>query len=258
YYAVLTGVINNVYSPKERQREEHLLSAQLAIHAITSPVEVGPVAKMIGALRLARAEAELLVTKFAAVLEKISDDDRAFTSSLYETDAAMQALLKNSAEASEALAGAYRRYLVANLSGRRCSESADPKWFTAKLEAELADRFKLSAEERRPAKVEGSADLGPIYDDPETKRMQAKSQRLMFGGREQGLSDAQKNTPEWRAELLDYVNAIENWKPALAKSELEVFVLKEGFLSSIIWIAPPGPDRDRLIGRFVASLKISG
>src|SRR5262249_16596581 len=113
-------------------------------------------------------------------------------------------------------------------------------------------------EERRPAKVEGCADLGPIYDDPETKRMQAKSQRLMFGGGHQGLSDAQKNTPEWRAELLDYVNAIENWKPALAKSELEVFVLKEGFLSSIIWIAPPGPDRDRLIGRFVASLKISG
>src|SRR5262249_57280074 len=119
--------------------------------AVTSPVEVGPVAKMIGALRLARAEAQLLVTKFAAVLEKISDDDRAFTSSLYETDAAMQALLKNSAEASEALAGAYRRYLVAKLRGRRCSESAGPQWFTAELEAGLAGRFKLGAGGRRPA-----------------------------------------------------------------------------------------------------------
>ncbi len=63
YYAVLADVINNSYSLREHQREEHLLPAQLATQAITSPLEVAPVAKMIGSLKLAPAQVQLLVTK---------------------------------------------------------------------------------------------------------------------------------------------------------------------------------------------------
>src|SRR5262249_9124253 len=94
------------------------------VAAVTSPVQVGPMARVLASADLADSDFQDLVAAFCAAIGKISDDDRSFTFSPVGSE--FQALaeeLKKRKLNPLPLIEAYRLYLVIGFSGARCADN---------------------------------------------------------------------------------------------------------------------------------------
>jgi beta-lactamase regulating signal transducer with metallopeptidase domain len=96
------------------------------------------------------------------------------------------------------------------------------------------------------------------------------AKRLNFGTPEQlaanakreGIPNAQltldqRNTPEWNAQALQYLNQLENWSRTLNESNIEVFFQKAYFYGLFLEKVPEGRLRDTLVKSYVTFLATS-
>jgi beta-lactamase regulating signal transducer with metallopeptidase domain len=68
------------------------------------------------------------------------------------------------------------------------------------------------------------------------------------------LSLEQRNTPEWNAQALQYLNQLENWSRTLNESNIEVFFQKAYFYGLFLEKVPEGRLRDTLVKSYVTFL----
>jgi beta-lactamase regulating signal transducer with metallopeptidase domain len=100
--------------------------------------------------------------------------------------------------------------------------------------------------------------------------LMAAARRLNFGTPEQlaanakreGIPNAQltleqRNTPEWNAQALQYLNQLENWSRTLNESNIEVFYQKAYFYGLFLEKVPEGRLRDTLVKSYVTFLATS-
>jgi hypothetical protein len=81
--------------------------------------------------------------------------------------------------------------------------------------------------------------------------------KLMFGPKQQGLTDADKNTRHWRDELASYLGEIEALKADSPESEVDLYQVKTEALGGLLVAVPQGEDRDRIRTLYVATLAAS-
>lgn len=238
------------------------------IQNISSAVEVAPVARMlagvIGARKATQAQLKLMISSFAAALQRIDGDDRSFSSSLPAIAQDVPALAEFGI-----LAEAYRQFLVKNLTGSRCSESVSENWqkesaaaavslFNTKMSAGGSSNLAaIQMEELKPAKVEGKA----IFDSPfaasEMTKMRDGLMSLLFGKGQVTLTEQEKNTNEWREQFAGQLKEIEGIKLASGESEAAFFFRKGSALHAVLVAAPPGAQRDQVLAQYIAFLRTS-
>ncbi len=124
FYDTLGSIARQSFTAQEAQAGEPFRLLERLAGAITSPVQVAPVARMLAAASVKDADFRALVTSFAEALGKISGDDRSFA---YSMPAGKQilALVEESKRRQLSplpLLEAYRLYLVNNLSAARCAD----------------------------------------------------------------------------------------------------------------------------------------
>jgi hypothetical protein len=117
----------------------------------------------------------------------------------------------------------------------------------------------LVAEELKPPRIEGKANLEPFFDDAEFQEgFQAFLDLLM--GKEHGLakakplSDEQKDTAEWRERFDDFLRRVDELKAGVGEPEYRYFYRKATALQALLRVAPPGPEQDKVVRKFVAFL----
>jgi hypothetical protein len=209
-------------------------------------------------------------------LEQIESDDRSFSASFGRNDEELQQLVsvlvaKNLS--TEGMIAAYRRYLVRNLRGNRCADSGGNEFsssvrdsFNRKFASDAdVSRAPLTADDLKPAKTEGQADWGPFVSDDEFERawqqyldlLLGKGHGPLMGKGTKPLLDEQKNTIEWRTQFDDFLRQIDEIAPKASEPEYRYFYRKATALQAALRVAPPGPERDRVIRQFVAFLRSS-
>ena len=124
FYDTLGSIARQSFTAQEIQAGEPFRLLERFAGAITSPVQVAPVARMLAAASVKDADFRALVNSFAEALGKISGDDRSFA---YSMTAGKQilALVEESKRRQLSplpLLEAYRLYLVNNLSAARCAD----------------------------------------------------------------------------------------------------------------------------------------
>lgn len=276
YYLLVGEIVESTFTADQREHGHHvdLLSDQVS--RMSSPVEVGAVAKLLSSSRLTQDELNLLASRFAANLEQIESDDRSFSASLARTDEELQQLVsalvaKNLS--TQGLIAAYRRYLRRNLVGNRCMDSGGNE-FSSSVRASFnqnfasdvdASRAPLTADDLKPAKTEGQADWEPFISDDEFERAWQQYLDLWLGKGHgplmskgsKALPDEQKSTIEWRTEFDDFLRQIDEITPKTSEPEYRYFFRKATALQAALRIAPPGGERDKVIRQFVAFLRSS-
>ena len=185
---------------------------------VQSPVELPLIMNAIGRSIVLSEQWNLLGASLAAVLDRISGDDRAFTSSLPEVQEKLtltEQMMRSWAN-PEPLIVAHRSYLGRHLKEPRCGENKNV----------------------------------PVFADAS----RAQFMHLMFGGASRGLSDADKITEAWRDEFQAYFRTILDAKPQSAETEEAFFLRKGGMLTAAVTMVPTGAELDKAVVQFLSYL----
>src|SRR5581483_2662425 len=78
--------------------------------------------------------------------------------------------------------------------------------------------------------------------------------KLLFGPGGMPYSNEQKNSNGWRAQSTDYLGALAAWREDSEEDGPGGFARKCQLFSSLIYLAPNGPDREQVLRAFVLFL----
>ena len=104
----------------------HVELLNYRINSMTSPVEVGPLARTLSSANLDDDELQVLIGRFAATFERLSSDDRSFSAALPLTEREVRNLverLRARAVTPDTIISAYREWLIRSFKGRRCTDT---------------------------------------------------------------------------------------------------------------------------------------
>ncbi len=270
YYQTATQLAKDGFTLPQRNKREHLQFLRGLAESMTSSTEVGPAARMLLDQHLSSSETGVLAAVFGHQLGELPLDCRSFSDHLDSTSKNVMRFA-DSLEAGDAIAllKSWRAYLVGNLSGVRCGETVDPKSYpeytttaanavkTFNLRAEHQESLtRIEEQEIQPGKIEPKLPEEHAVISEQAKKFHDEWWWLMFGGQRTGLTDAQKNTAEWKSRFEEYVNEIENLEPS-GDSDADLLAGKCDLMRNAVIAAPAGPERDYVLARYVALLKIS-
>lgn len=272
FYDVLVRVAQQSFSAREAAEGEPARMLERYITSIDSAAQVEPAARMLAGGGLESKDFESLATALGGSLGKIDGDDRTFTATLSPASQQIFALLEDARKrelSPVALLEGYRRYLVNNLSGPRCADddlvesgqtySMSTGARVDSLGTAAADYFNqklakppiqaLREEEVTPAKIEGAASGLRSCQAAECKDLATQYRSLIFDANGTPLSQAQRDSTEWRVQLQQFLNSLANWKEGSGtdKEGLEQFRDKCALFGSLVGVIPPGPDRERVL-----------
>jgi hypothetical protein len=237
---------------------------------ITSPVEAGPAALVIGRSDAPADQFKLLVDGFAKALAKISGDDRSFTASFMLGPAIQElaAACKRRGISPLPLLESYRVYLVIHLSAARCADDDlmyaggvafgmnvaqpvelsavnPPSFFNEKLRIDPLQ--PIQELETTPSRLEGVATGLRSCEDPECRAIQEQFRGLVFQpGGAPYPPDARKS-PEWQVRFKKYAAALAAWTDETSSSPAEQYRLKSRAYLDLLGLAPDPPSREMAI-----------
>ena len=244
YFSAAGSVAARSFTREQRKWRDDVEFLRGVIARVTSPVQIGP------AVMLAARNKAALSPTLAQRLTAISGDDRAFSHSLVRDSELVLDL---------EIPHAWRVYLVSNLSGPRRSESVDEKHhFVAERAAVLAS-FRLRVanvrgvapiepEELLPGKIEGG-----VADEPVERSAADQSHFLEWVA----LANDKQNTEDATSKIDAMVNRIEDLKLVDGEDSLELAWRKCGSLGGLLTVLKPGPNYDRVLGRYLTLLRVS-
>ena len=284
FYATLGEVAGEAFNAKEVADEEPLHLLQRYVPDLTSPVQAGPIARMLAAEPLKPAQLEVLANTFASVLKQFSGDDRSFSSTISsESDAAAIENLASACAKQQIspvpLLDAWRSYLVRHLSGSRCADttgtetagmsfgmvagraSTEPaysgplgavRYFNQNMR--IGSLPPISDDEVQPAKTEGKA-AALACESPQCRQLSDTFKQLVLGPTGLSLTEEQRAGAEWGGKVKEYLAALADWK---SDNDLDAyFYWKSGLYSQLFNVLPNGPDRDAVLSALLAWLQQS-
>ncbi len=252
-----------------RNSEPYRLLARYT-SAVTSPVEIGPMARVLAAQRKVQdADFAVLVRSFAGALGKISGDDRSFTHSL-PAEKDIQDLtneLKRRSLTPLPLLEAWRLYLVNNLSGPRCADddimqsgggtfgllSAIPvggttigyvPFFNDQLR--MPPLQPIQEVETTPSRIEGAATGLRSCEEPDCQAMAKEFRGLVFDKAGNAYPTAARTTPEWQAKFKAALAALAAWSPE-SNPNPEYYREKTRAYNNLLTLAPDEAGREAVV-----------
>ncbi len=267
YYDALALVIARGFSAKERASAEHLTFSAAELARITI-AELAPAAAFLANLDGSRSSFEIASGAFAAKLESMPPDSRAFlfySPSIEDAVAAVVARGRQLGAATQPLVEAYRKFLVAQLRGPRCADSgkasgkivqiaAPTVLFGETIRGELPP---LRATEQQPDRVEGEMKLDRFWQSEPAQNVYQACLKLRQSADGTNLTAAARRTPEWSRHLTDFLSLLANWRPGDEASESDYFHQKAIVYEALLELAPPGASSDAVIEAFTDFLKSS-
>jgi hypothetical protein len=262
FYQVLGGLIaSQALTAKDLER---------FAGAITSPAQIAPAARTIAGANLNEADFPRVAAVFAEALGKITADDRTFTH--YAAAGRQIELLAEECRRHKVstlpLVAAYRTYLVHHFTAARCEddefqmplgtsfglaipEEADGRaadalgFFNERLA--LPPVQAIAEGESTPSRLEGTASGLLSCQDAACKGIAGQFRALVFNSVGVTLQQSEKDTPEWRARLQTFLQAVAEWKPGAEVTAEAHFREKCGLYNDLFAAVPTAADREMLL-----------
>ncbi len=242
--------------------------------AIASPMQVGPMLRVILDAKLSNSDLETLTNTFSAALGKIGGDDRSFT---YAHSIGKDVLdlvneLKQRQLSPLRLIEAYRLYLIWNLSAPRCADNdvmqggrqsfslvtgqpTDQQagdvigFFNSKLR--LPPLQPIGEAEATPARLEGAATGLRMCQDSECRGAVDRLRSLVIGANGIPYRPNERGTPEWHTKLRAFLTSLEDWKKNAAGTHAEFFREKAQIYIELLNLTD-GPNRETVMRSLLA------
>ncbi len=270
FYETLGRVVRS-FPEKEKANGDAFRLLRGYTAAITSPVQIAPLARVLAAAPVSDDDFVALISIFGAALGKISGDDRSFTYS-QSVGAEIQALAAECGRRKVSpvpLLESYRFYLVTNLSGARCADddqlaggggvafglasgiSLDPlasdyiRFFNEKLRTGPLPR--IGEEDATPARLEGTVTGLSTCGGDECQAISKLSRELVLTPEGRPYQPAERSSAEWRKKFDALLEALANWKTSQRETPIEQFREKSDEYGLLLNLAPDAPARETVV-----------
>jgi hypothetical protein len=242
--------------------------------AVTSPVEVGPMARLLATAPVKDGEFQKLCGSFARAMGKIAGDDRAFTysqSAGKDIERLVEEAKRRGMSPMAVLEG-YRLYLVFNHSSTRCADNdlmqggrqsfgafAVPRdeqlaadsvaFFNSRLR--IAPLQPIGELEATPLRIQGVATGLRICQDASCRAIAEQYKKLVLNPNGLPIPPAERRSGEWQASLGALMKAIAEWKKSPGAGEAEFFQEKSSAWRELVSLAE-GPAREPVMRALLA------
>jgi hypothetical protein len=259
-----------VFTGGDGEKNSRLKFAQAVIDRMKSHTEAAAAGRFISAIPWSASQFEILTGSYLARLQTLAPDDRSFSHAAQDIERTMAELLNQARHygtRADRISEAYRAYVAANLAVPRCAGngtvrprmsvnegSESLELFGAAVRGELPP---LSSDETRVRSSGGEAKEEPYWQSAESKQIFEQCIKLRQSPDGQNLSEAARQTREWRRQLTDFLNQLAGWKPTQEKSEEDYYHQRAIVYEALLELAPAGDVRNRVLDEYVAFLKTS-
>ncbi|MGA2113492.1 MAG: hypothetical protein ABSH56_01935 [Bryobacteraceae bacterium] len=283
-YAVLGAVSRQAYTAKEAEGGDVLRLLRPQMAALTSPGQAGPVAEMLAGITIGDRDFQSLLEDFQQALRKMTGDDRSFTAAEAGLGAQIEALVhacqRRSISTLPLLEG-YRLYLVNHLAGARCADDEllrpltegttvtlmggviDPaapaaiQFFNERLQ--VSPLLPLTETEVTPSHVAGHAVGLEGCQDAGCKAAAGLYAGLFADDKGAMFTDAQRRTPEWRAALGKFLDAVsQGWKDGAGDAGLRTFTEKCEHYAGALELAREPADKQLVTRAWLGYIEHAG
>ena len=224
FYQTLGAIVNGTFTQKERDREEHVTFLLDYLGQASSPLQLAPIARVIGSVSVTPAQREILWNRFNGLLEGIQPDHRSFASSYGE-------LSQMAAPEMQASFDKYRQ------KGVGCKDDTG-SWVLVNGDAE-------------PPKTGATPKIERYWQSPEAQRLLADANKLRFAPGGRPFSEADRSTREWQQQLAEFLGELADWSASQEKSEADFYHQKCIVFEALMELTPPSPQRDKTLQAYV-------
>lgn len=260
FYKTLGSLSTTVHNERKIQQGERVQFLLPYIEGITSPAQIGPVIRMIAALRLTEKELFMVSQAFANALKQISADDRSFTAALIQDRTARSLfeliqLVKKEGGAYNEVANAARAYFAKHLNGARCEDNLTPKATKLPPQIEEINYFypnsPLSIDDLQPSKVEKAVPIAEYFESKDGIKLSVELKELNGYEDDEPSAKESKTSSAWQERMLIYLRQLENWNGEGEASEIDHFHQKSVLYFALTRIVPPGDLRERVMTSYI-------
>jgi len=276
YYDTLKAIVDSMNAEEESTRREQLFLVEQAISGISSPVQLGPIAKIIASLNLPPSELSFLVQRFSKVLSSLPCDPRSFAwamRSLGESIKHLAAHCKSKEMMFDDLLNGYRSFLLGNMTKSWCNDYSDKSQIIARVKKE-SDFFNsqlsglvvdgnerlpaLQAEDLLPKGVSKPARIYGYWKTPSTEKFLQGIQKLNYGTDRKRRSVSEREQRVWQRELTEYYSSLKSWAKDGGMSEADFFHQKCNLLGFLLELTPKSnPQYESILLDYIAFLSQS-
>jgi hypothetical protein len=207
YYHTLGLVAQETFTPKERQREDHVRFFEGYIGAIGSPAQLVPIATMLQTVSVSPEQKQLLYAKLGSALESVTPDDRSFA----EITSALTPLL------TADMMPAFQRFIANHAATPRCKHEVQQVTVgSAPTENYKGEMLGQDADAKRIRQM--------AFD------LRVRNSRV--------LTEADRTDPAWQLAWNNYLDALAQWQQGEGASEAVFFHEKAAAWMAAADLAP--------------------
>jgi hypothetical protein len=265
YYVAMLSVAESCFSDDERKAEAHIQFISDRLERVRSISQVMPATRMLVNAKFSPDELSLLVNVLTKALGRVATDGRSFAfvierDPLVSTAHRLILKLKQQGVPANDFSGAFRSFLIKNMSGEVCT---DVPWLKGGQIGLPADVAGINNEFASPIVVDDvhPASIGPKAADleywttPKAAELLWTAKELRFGGGETALSAEQRETEEWHRKFLDFLEMIERWEPESEPTPDDYFQERCNMYIALVDLCPHDPQRDVVLRAYGNYLK---
>ncbi len=265
YYGALLSVAEACFSDDERKAEAHIQFLSDRLESVRSIPQVTPATRMLVNAKLSPDELSLLVNVLTKALGRVSTDGRSFAFAIERDRLVLTAhnlilKLKQQGVPANDFTGAFRSFLIKNMSGEVCTDVGWLKGGQVSLPADLkainsALATPITVDDIHPASVGPKATDVIYWTTPKAAELLTRAKELRFGDGETALSVEQRQTEEWHRKFLDFLELLESWEPESEASPDDYFQEKCIMYMVLVDLCPDDPQRDVVLRAYGIYLK---
>ena len=261
FYTTIQSIAQTGFDSEEISRGEPVFFVETYVGKITSPNQISPAIKALLSLQTTDLQLTTLARAVSGALQKIPADDRSFSAPSNSTMGSIDQLvdrLRQRELSSDEVIEAYRAYLIKQLGGSRCADTATKDQtalenqfvihFNSKLVASAYKKIApISDDEIKPARREGVAINEPYWKSAKARSLLSQVKKLRFGSQTKELTDQQKQAAEWQSQLSELLKELGEWTAEDEKSEEDYFHQKCVVYYALLRTIPAGEQYEGVV-----------
>jgi hypothetical protein len=265
YYQVMLSVAEECFNDDEKKAESHIAFLSDRLESVKSISQLSSAIKMLFNARESSAELAVLVNVLTKAIGRVLTDARSFAFAMdRDTFVTMShgfiERMKGRNVGTNELSNAIRSLLVKQMSREVCG---DVSWLeggrlsvSAEIES-INQQFTspIVIDDIRPTTIGPNAIDTIYWKTPRAAALMKAAKELRFGGREKALSLEERETEEWRRQLLDFLDLLADWGPESEPSPEDYFQQKCNMYGVVVDLCPDGAQRDVVLRAYGTYLK---
>jgi hypothetical protein len=265
YYEALGKVYALMKAGKARNGNEaqapFLLMQEIA-SAITSPVQLEPLAKVLQDSHLRGVELSSILSALATVVENFPLDDNSFYDrnkySSVDAEVALSQLAFEKEVSQQVFTHSFHDYLNRSLNGPHC-EGNEPTNLRELILLYQSFNRRAGASEpltlptTMPA-VDPSPDAGDYWLTPKTKLLLVDAKHTNFDDNWKAFTAADRETPEWQDRVRHLLDDMEDWRPSDEVDPVAYYHQRCILITRLLSELPTGSLYGRVVGIWINTL----